>query len=52
MGGRMPDFISYEHIHLTEEEQAFLLIPVGYPREGTHVPDIHRKPFNEVILWR
>jgi iodotyrosine deiodinase len=35
-----------------ENEKAFLLIPVGYPREGTHVPDIHRKPFDAITLWR
>jgi len=35
-----------------ENEKAFLLLPVGYPREGTRVPDIHRKPFAEIVLWR
>ena len=35
-----------------ENEKAFLLIPVGYPQEGTRVPDIHRKEFDEIVLWR
>ncbi len=33
------------------EERAFLLIPVGYPAAGATVPDIDRKPLDEVMLW-
>lgn len=33
-----------------ENEKPFLLIPVGYPAEECWIPDIHRKPLNEVIL--
>lgn len=35
-----------------ENEKPFLLIPVGYPKEGTTVPDIHRKPLEESVVWR
>jgi nitroreductase len=35
-----------------ENEKAFLLIPVGYPKEGTKVPDIHRKEPGEYAVWR
>ncbi len=35
-----------------DNEKPFLLIPVGYPKEGTKVPDIHRKPFDETVVWR
>jgi nitroreductase len=31
-------------------ESPYLLIPVGYPKEGTTVPDIQRKPLHE-IMW-
>jgi nitroreductase len=34
-----------------ENERPFLLIPVGYPAEDALVPDIHRKPAQEVIVW-
>jgi nitroreductase len=29
-------------------ERAYLLIPVGYPAEGCLVPDLERKPLNEI----
>lgn len=35
-----------------DEEQAFLVLPVGYPAEGTVVPDLERKPLDEVAVWR
>ena len=35
-----------------ENEKAFLLIPVGYPGENVGVPNIRRKPLNEIVLWR
>ncbi len=31
-----------------ENERAYLLLPVGYPKEGTKVPDIQRKGVHEV----
>lgn len=34
-----------------ENEKPFLLIPVGYPAENAEVPDIHRKPADEVIVY-
>lgn len=35
-----------------ENERPFLLIPVGYPAEKAMIPDIHRKPASEVIVWK
>jgi nitroreductase len=34
-----------------ENEKPFLLVPVGYPKEGTKVPNIRRKEPDEFILW-
>ncbi|MGB3548838.1 MAG: nitroreductase family protein [Saprospiraceae bacterium] len=34
-----------------ENERPFLLIPVGYPAEGATVPDLHRKPLEEIAVW-
>ncbi len=31
-------------------ERPFLLIPVGYPAQGTTVPDIHRKPLDQIMV--
>ena len=31
-------------------ERPFLLIPVGYPAEGTTVPDIHRKSLDQIMV--
>ncbi|MEO6326355.1 MAG: nitroreductase family protein [Thermoanaerobaculia bacterium] len=33
-------------------EKAYLLLPVGYPAPGAHVPDITRKPIQDVLAWR
>ena len=33
-------------------ERPFLLIPVGYPAPGVMVPDIARKPLEEIRLWK
>ena len=33
-----------------ENEKAFLLVPVGYPAEGCEVPDLERKPLDEVLV--
>jgi nitroreductase len=32
-------------------EQAVLLLPVGYPAEGARVPDIERKGLDQVLQW-
>ncbi|CAN5656664.1 nitroreductase family protein [soil metagenome] len=34
------------------EERAHLLVPVGYPADGARVPDVARKPLDEVMIWR
>ena len=33
-----------------QNETPFLLIPVGYPAEGTEVPDLKRKPLEEILV--
>lgn len=33
-------------------ERAFCVIPVGYPAEGCTVPDLTRKPLEEIAVWR
>ncbi len=32
-------------------EKPFLLIPVGYPADDCHVPDIPKKPLSEALQW-
>ncbi|GAB3526136.1 nitroreductase family protein [Pontibacter brevis] len=34
-----------------ENERPFLLLPVGYPAEAVKVPDLKRKPLEEVAVW-
>ena len=33
-----------------KNEKPYLLIPVGYPAEGAEVPDITKKPLDEIII--
>ncbi|MGI8550196.1 MAG: nitroreductase family protein, partial [Dehalococcoidia bacterium] len=33
-------------------EKPFILLPVGYPAEDALVPDIGRKPLDEICAWR
>lgn len=35
-----------------KNEKAYVLIPVGYPAEGCRVPDIAKKPLDDVMLVR
>jgi nitroreductase len=35
-----------------ENEKPFVLLPVGYPAEGCRVPDLRRKPLEEIRLRR
>lgn len=35
-----------------QNEKPFLLMPVGYPAPDARVPDIARKPLNEILVWR
>jgi iodotyrosine deiodinase len=37
-----------ELLERPENERAYLLIPVGFPKEGTRVPDIKRKELEEI----
>ena len=34
-----------------KHEEAMLVMPVGYPAEGAEVPDIHRKPLDQVAVF-
>jgi nitroreductase len=34
-----------------ENEKAFVIMPVGYPKENVRVPDIQRKPLSEILIW-
>jgi len=33
-------------------ERPFLLLVAGYPAEGAQVPDIQRKPLDDIVTWR
>ena len=33
-------------------EKAMLVMPVGYPADGATVPDLTRKPLDEIAVWR
>lgn len=34
-----------------ENERPFLLIPVGFPKENAEVPDLSRKPLEDVVVY-
>ena len=40
-----------ELLRRPENEKPFLLLPVGYPAADARVPDIRRKPLDEVAVW-
>lgn len=40
-----------EILHRPENEKPFLLIPVGYPAPHCQVPQITKKPLDQVIQW-
>ena len=40
-----------ELLRRPENETAFLLMPVGYPADDARVPDLHRKPLEEISTW-
>ncbi len=40
-----------EILERPKNEKAFLLIPVGFPTKDCHVPDIERKPLNEISVF-
>ena len=39
-----------ERLDRPAEERAFVVVPVGYAAEGATVPDIRRKPLEEVLI--
>lgn len=38
-------------LHRPAHERPFILFPVGYPAEDATVPDLQRKPLEEVAVW-
>ena len=40
-----------EILNRPDNERPFLLIPVGYPAADAEVPDLVRKPLDEVMVW-
>ena len=44
------NFLS-EILERPENERAFLLLPIGYPCDPVYVPDLKRKPLNEVAVF-
>ena len=34
-----------------KNERAYLVLPVGYPAPDAEIPDIHRKPLDEVVMF-
>ncbi len=38
-----------EILHRPKNEKPYVLIPVGYPADGARVPDIERKPLDEIM---
>jgi iodotyrosine deiodinase len=43
------DFLS-KILNRPDNERPFLLIPVGYPADDATVPDLHRKPIDEIRI--
>ena len=41
-----------EILERPQNEKPYLLIPVGYPAGDCRVPDITKKPLDEIIVWR
>ena len=41
-----------EILERPENERAYVAIPVGYPAEGCVVPDLERKPLDEILVRR
>lgn len=40
-----------EILERPENEKAMLVMPVGYPAADARVPDLDRKPLDEVSVW-
>ncbi len=41
-----------ELLERPQNEKPFLLMPVGYPAEDARVPDITRKPLEQICIWK
>ena len=41
-----------EILERPKNEKPFLLIPVGYPKKGAKIPDISRKPVDQILIKR
>jgi len=40
-----------DHLNRPENEKAFVIMPIGYPKEEVTVPDIKRKKLSEILVW-
>ena len=40
-----------EILNRPSNERPFVLIPVGYPAENVTVPEIKRKPLDQISIW-
>lgn len=45
------DFLADE-LDRPDNERAFLVVPIGYPAEDCQVPDIGKRPLDEIVEWR
>ncbi len=43
-------FVLREILKRPKNEKPFVLIPVGYPTEDAKIPDISRKPIEEIMI--
>lgn len=41
-----------EILERPENERPYVLIPIGYAAEGCVVPDLRRKPLDEILVRR
>ncbi|CAN5331958.1 nitroreductase family protein [soil metagenome] len=41
-----------ELLERPQNEKPFLLLPVGYPGDDAEVPDLERKPLEEIAVWK
>ncbi len=41
-----------ELLERPDTEKPYLLMPVGYPASGAEVPDLQRKPIEDILVWR
>jgi iodotyrosine deiodinase len=50
-GTRRKNYYSAELLQRPDNEQAFLVLPVGYPGADCEVPDIGWRPLDDATVW-